>query len=529
MKRIQFRLTAYTDAAGKRNDIPPLFGNEDNFFVDSDLSNDQQGEFSTDEIKSLSDYGSLLVVADGMGGMNAGEIASDIAIQTVKHFFAFERLSQDIVSTAEKRERYMERVVAEADIAIKAHARSNKDCEGMGSTIILVWICDGLVSVTWCGDSRAYLFREPEGIKQISKDHSYVQSLVDDGKITEDEAFDHPYGNIITRSLGDPEKKAHAESRTIPIYKDDIILVCSDGLSGVLRDKESQKTENNSHTEDTLENIIRANRSSMQQCRKALWDAAERAEWYDNVTAILYEVIDGEFFTVQIGTDKQSDFKTESFINIRINKKKALLFALIALVIIACIPGTCVYRTYQKNMSNWKRQCDTVRMQAQSYELNYIINRLDSLKIGNVNGLHELDSMMMVRIDLLEQDVIKAAPNADSLRNIICNSPDIDTLSLYAAIEKEIEPKVTGPIAGSAGTPPVYNRSSLSPKIDSGGSATENASPRDSITQETITPAENTHEGKECQNQVTKDASGTNTITSEGLTEKQDSIHITNH
>ncbi len=509
MKQIQFRLTAYTDAAGKRNDIPPLFGNEDNFFVDSDLSNDQQGEFSTDEIKSLSDYGSLLVVADGMGGMNAGEIASDIAIQTVKHFFAYERLSHDIVSTAEKRVGYMERVVAEADTAIKVHARSNKECEGMGSTIILVWICDGMASVTWCGDSRAYLYRESEGIKQISKDHSYVQSLVDDGKITEDEAFDHPYGNIITRSLGDPEKKAQAESRTIPIYKGDIILVCSDGLSGVLRDRSSHKSEDNPHTEDTLEDIIRANRLSMQQCRKALWNAAERAAWYDNVTAILYEITDGETVPAQhADTNGQLPIKTNGYINIRINKKKAS-FVIGILIIIACL---CVVIYHKKNISEWNERYDNVQKLAKRYNLNYILGRLDSLEIGNIKGLHELDSIMTVRIDLLEQDVINAAPNADSLRNIICNSPDIDMLDLYPAIEEENEPKVADPMEKPMGTQILKSRNE--PRAGNKDNHATKCTPhQESLSSGTITPAIE-------QNKATDRTLGIDNNTSEDLTEE---------
>lgn len=519
MKRIQFRLTAYTDAAGKRNDIPPLFGNEDNFFVDSDLSNDQQGEFSTDEIKSLSDYGSLLVVADGMGGMNAGEIASDIAIQTVKHFFAYERLSQDIVSTAEKRVHYMERVVAEADTAIKIHARSNKECEGMGSTIILVWICDGMASVTWCGDSRAYLFRESEGIKQISKDHSYVQSLVDDGKITEDEAFDHPYGNIITRSLGDPEKKAQAESRTIPIYKDDIILVCSDGLSGVLRDRSLHKSEDNLHTEDSLEDIIRANRLSMQQCRKALWDAAKRAEWYDNVTAILYEITDGETVPTQsTDTKGQLYIKNNSYINIRINKKK-VSFVIGMLIIIACL---CVVIFHIKNNSDWNERYDNVQKLAKRHSINYILGRLDSLEIGDIKGLHDLDSIMTVRIDLLEQDMINAAPNADSLRNIICNSPDIDMLSLYLAIEEVNEPKVADPMEKPMETP-ILKSTKESHFGNEDNHATEHTPHKESLTSGTITPVVE-------QNRATDTNLGLDNNISEELTEEPNGMSdLQNH
>ena len=335
MKKIKFRLAAYTDAAGKRNDVPPLYGNEDNFYVDADLSEEPQGEFSSDEEKALSDYGSLLVIADGMGGMNAGEVASEIAVRTVKECFAHKNLTDRIVADAESRERYMEHVVEEADAAIKARSQENKECEGMGSTIIMVWICDGVASVTWCGDSRAYLFREPKGIAQISKDHSYVQSLVDDGKITEEEAFDHPYGNIITRSLGDPEKKAKADSVTVPLYKGDIILVCSDGLSGVLRDRPLS----DGTPAANLEEIIRSNRSSMQSCREALFSAAEEADWYDNVTAILYEITDGaaapEPECDKAGTEPAV---SKSFINIRINKKRLLywIIALIAVEAVVC-------------------------------------------------------------------------------------------------------------------------------------------------------------------------------------------------
>ena len=286
MKRIQFRLTAYTDPAGKWNEDAPNKGNEDNMFVDADLSNAAQGEFEADKVVALSDKGMLMVVADGMGGMNAGEVASKIAIDTVERCFSRENLSRHGLRTVKEREEYMENVVVEADSAIKAHAKANKECEGMGSTLIMAWLCQGQLSVTWCGDSRVYLFREPLGLRQVSKDHSYVQEQVDAGILTPDQAFDSPYGNIITRSLGDPEKKAQADSVTLPVYKGDILMLCSDGLSGVLRDRE-------------MSEIMARNRSSMRACREALWQAAENADWYDNVTAILCEIVEGDACPVE--------------------------------------------------------------------------------------------------------------------------------------------------------------------------------------------------------------------------------------
>jgi len=292
MSKLQFRLAARTDAAGKYNPTAPLEGNEDNMFVDSDLSNVVQGEFTSDAVVNLSEKGCLMVVADGMGGMNAGEVASAIAIKTVTEYFDNEHLKGKTFRDSRSRMNYMEDVVVAADAAIKADARMNIDHEGMGSTIIMAWLCDDEICLTWCGDSRAYLFRPGRGFWQVSKDHSYVQGLVDEGKITMDEAFDHPNGNIITRSLGDPEKKAKPDSVNFDVYQGDIFMLCSDGLSGVLRDHKTYVDGRRIETEN-LEDIIAAHRASMAECRDELFAAAERNDWYDNVTAILCEVVSG--------------------------------------------------------------------------------------------------------------------------------------------------------------------------------------------------------------------------------------------
>lgn len=294
MSKIQFRLAARTDAAGKYNPNAPLEGNEDNMFVDTNLNSDRKDWPRADEVVDLSDLGCLMVVADGMGGMNAGEVASEIAIKTVTEYFNPQHLAGKTFRNSQARCKYMEEVVEAADANIKGDARVNKDHEGMGSTIIMGWLCDGEICLTWCGDSRAYLYRPGKGFWQVSKDHSYVQGLVDDGKITMDEAFDHPYGNIITRSLGDPEKRAKADSKVFPVFEGDIFMLCSDGLSGVLRDHKTYDADGQRIESENLEDIIDAHRHSMAECRDELFAAAERNDWYDNVTAILCEVVKGE-------------------------------------------------------------------------------------------------------------------------------------------------------------------------------------------------------------------------------------------
>lgn len=329
MKKYRFRLAAYTDSAGKPNPEAPRNGNEDNMFVCADLSSKtQETLFSIDKEESLSKGGCLLVVADGMGGMNAGEVASEITINVVKESFSPDTIQAAVFESTKTRTRFLESTVVRADSAIKKHAEQHPECEGMGSTIVMAWLYDGQITVTWCGDSRAYLYRPNVGLKQISKDHSYVQDLVDEGKITMDEAFDHPYNNVITRSLGDAAHKAKPDSVTIPVFRGDIILVNSDGLSGVLRDAE-------------LENIISENCQTMSSCRVALWEAAERADWYDNVTAILCEITEGTEYTPALEGIEERDLN-KSFFNVKISKK-GLKFALAVLA--AILIGAILFLT----------------------------------------------------------------------------------------------------------------------------------------------------------------------------------------
>lgn len=441
MKELIYRLTAYTDPAGKRNEQPPLYGNEDNFFVNADLSIGEQGKFVTDEPMNLSDCGCLMVIADGMGGMNAGEVASEIAIKTVKRFFATEKINSGITATARSREKYMEEVVVAADTAIKTAARNNPEYEGMGSTIIMVWLCRGEASVTWCGDSRAYLFREPIGIVQISKDHSYVQSLVDDKKITEAEAFDHPYGNIITRSLGDPEKKAQAESRTIPVFKGDILLVCSDGLSGVLRDKKTYDVNGNLLPGENLEDLIRANRSSMCCCREALWNAAERAEWYDNVTAILCEILDGEEERIaakQETSAQENIVRSKSYIAFRVHKKTLFwcvgIFFLLFLISLIFVNIRQRGHNYEKE--RYCSVCDSLSDVANCHGVLYIKNKVDSLKaVSDTVLLANMEQELCSRICLKnELDQLRKSCDStyiglhnciDSLNNVVAEKNNI--------------------------------------------------------------------------------------------------------
>lgn len=374
--KISFRLVAYTDAAGKFSPDAVRSGNEDNFYVDDDLTDNTTNKVAQDEIIQLGDLGMLMVVADGMGGMNAGEVASQIAIDTVKAAFTANSISDAIVTNTQTRQKYLEQVIKTADKNIKSEARKDRSREGMGSTIIMAWLFGDELTISWCGDSRAYIFNEKSGIRLISQDHSYVQELVNKGLLTYDQTFDHPQNNIITRSLGDPTKDARPESKTLKVGKGDIILLCSDGLSGVLRDRKTYDTNGQLYPEDNLEDIIRANSESMKGCREALWKAAEKGGWYDNVTAILCQITDGpesQWASLPV-------VSTAS--NTKNSKKRTLLFLILGILVVAAIVAAFFIGKGSGNSN------DTKELPTDSID----IEKVDSVPLAKAVELKEPDS-----------------------------------------------------------------------------------------------------------------------------------------
>lgn len=268
---LKIRLAARCEAAGRPE-------NEDNFQVAEDLSVSNSG-FTTDKIYPLGDKGTLLLVCDGMGGMNAGEVASAIAVKVIKDYFSPQRITSDIIAHDDSICMYMKRAIIEADCQIKEEANRDQAKYGMGSTAVMAWLLGSKVYVAWCGDSRCYRYNCISGLEQLSHDHSYVQDLVDSGQLSPDLAFDHPNKNVITRSLGAPRGVVRPDTKVYDLHAGDVILLCSDGLSDSLRDKE-------------IEQSIRQSLNSMTDCRNALWNDSMRAGWHDNVTIVLAQVLE---------------------------------------------------------------------------------------------------------------------------------------------------------------------------------------------------------------------------------------------
>jgi len=216
---------------------------------------------------------SVFGVADGMGGHQAGEVASAIAVQMLRDRLAGGATSIELAEAA----------VVEANTAIFKGARDNAEQRGMGTTLTaMIVLADGdpirqfvLLNV---GDSRTYRMRGGQ-LRRISVDHSYVQELVATGHITEVEARTHPRRNIVTRALG-IESTVRVDRWVLPFVKGDRYLLCSDGLVDEVADTEIAQ--------------IVATHNDAQSAAQALVDAANDHGGRDNITVVVIDVLEGD-------------------------------------------------------------------------------------------------------------------------------------------------------------------------------------------------------------------------------------------
>jgi PPM family protein phosphatase len=206
----------------------------------------------------------VFVVADGMGGAQAGEVASKIATE------AFESGND----SDEPPEVYLRSVAESANTRIHELSREDSSRSGMGTTLTAALISDEEISLAHVGDSRAYLFRDGE-LKRLTSDHSLVEELRRQGRLTEEQASEHPQRSIITRALG-PEPDVDVDTMTYPVRPGDVILLCSDGLTTMLSE----------------EQIAEALRSTpdLRRAVRRLIRAANDAGGRDNITVVAFRL-----------------------------------------------------------------------------------------------------------------------------------------------------------------------------------------------------------------------------------------------
>ena len=209
----------------------------------------------------------LIAICDGMGGHAGGDTASSIAIRSLAHIE-----QDDTGGNVETISRMMETSVMAAHDAIVGKAKRERKLAGMGTTVTAVALVAGYWVVAHIGDSRAYLLRDGH-LSRITCDHSYVQHLIDTGRITPAEAKNHPQRNVVMRVLGDFDIDPHPDISIRKAHPADRWLLCSDGLCGVLED---------STIKETMTAL-----ADQGECAQRLVQMALRAGSTDNVTAVI--------------------------------------------------------------------------------------------------------------------------------------------------------------------------------------------------------------------------------------------------
>lgn len=209
------------------------------------------------------------IVCDGMGGAASGQLASQIATDALENC-----LEAGLRGLQRGQERaFLLHCITNANRAIYNHAAENPEHKGMGTTAVCSLIRNQVLHIVHVGDSRAYLCRGGQ-ITQLTKDHSRVQQLVETGHLTTEEAENYPYKNLITKALG-VEPLVEADYTTVPVKNGDVILLCSDGLSGAVSDEEILATVQNNPFFTVPKHLI---------------SQAIQAGGQDNITALLIEV-----------------------------------------------------------------------------------------------------------------------------------------------------------------------------------------------------------------------------------------------
>lgn len=216
--------------------------------------------------------GSLLaVVSDGMGGHLAGEVASRMAVSSLKNYWQEEEVPP---STAADAEAWLTNKIQTVNHVIYDYAAQHPECHGMGTTIVCALFYGSSVTIAHIGDSRCYLLREGS-LQQITEDHSLVNELVRTGSLSKEDAENHPRKNVITKALG-TDQTVEIDVRTIEFDRSELLLLCSDGLTDKVNEQEISEI------------LLKDN--SLDEKASALIEKANLYGGEDNITVAILEL-----------------------------------------------------------------------------------------------------------------------------------------------------------------------------------------------------------------------------------------------
>ena len=261
--------------------------NEDNFLV-ADLTRKSRSLMEADRRQSVGRRGTVLGVCDGMGGAAAGEVASQLAVDII-----YEKLAQgEPPVNRDELARRLVFAVEEAGVRIFNEARADRTRRGMGTTATIAALLDDRLFVAQVGDSRAYVLRDGH-LVQISRDQSLVNQLIEAGQLTEEEAETFEHNNIILQALGTSET-VQVDLTYADLRRGDVLLLCSDGLSGMIR-------------ADEMKEVLLTVQDPLEAC-KVLTERANMAGGHDNITVIVAH-FDGERLSEAKTTDEALKYR----------------------------------------------------------------------------------------------------------------------------------------------------------------------------------------------------------------------------
>jgi protein phosphatase len=228
-------------------------------------SKNQDFVFATDQ--KTGPLSNLFLVADGMGGHNAGEFASAYAVQSVVEAIRNSTIQEPIA--------VLEQAITSANYKVYHEALADPDKKGMGTTLVAATYLDGHLYIANVGDSRLYVATDQE-LRQITRDHSLVQELVREGNLQESEAMIHPRKNMITRAVG-AEEAVRTDFFDVEVRPGDQILLCTDGLTNMV-------------SKETMTDILFVASDTPEMKAKKLVNTAEENGGRDNITVVLIEM-----------------------------------------------------------------------------------------------------------------------------------------------------------------------------------------------------------------------------------------------
>lgn len=233
-------------------------------FAKTDIGRERKVNEDFFYISKPEDKIKLFILADGMGGYNGGEVASKMATETVRDY-----IYQHFEESKDELDILLKNAIEYANNVVYETSKNKKELSGMGTTLEVCLIYNSKMYVGHIGDSRVYRIRK-EFMRMITKDHSYVQKLVDDGSITKEEALKHPKKNMLLKALGcmgEVEPDIYVKT----FLKDDILLMTSDGLTNMLK-------------EDEIYNIVKQDKHNSAEI---LVNKANENGGYDNITVVI--------------------------------------------------------------------------------------------------------------------------------------------------------------------------------------------------------------------------------------------------